>query len=329
MVVVSFGSFFLLEEMQCWDIVFHYMQEWKLPKQFASASIKNIFDKKRVVKHRNSGKLNCSASELLSLLPVLAHFVRKVCRPPSAGAQAFLAMYGLLEILHVGFLATVTSSLVMQMVEKALLEWTNAGWPFRKKHHWLLHFHQSFEQHGYCISCFSMERKHKMITRKTTLIQNTTTFEASAMQEVVTDELQVLKEPESLDAGIKLLGSRKIGKKEINTAGQLWPLANVGTMSTASSARCQDGTIHVGDVVLYSGAGGLCACGQVSSLYQCGSECKVVLDNFALLEDNGTFAIWSNLQAGSVAVHLCEARTSVPYAMHMDKMTTLIPWRWR
>ena len=70
------------------------------------------------------------------------------------------------------------------------------------------------------------------------------------MQEVVTDELQVLKEPDSLDAGIKLLGSRKIGKKEINAAVQLWPLANVGTMSAASSARCQDGTIHVGDVVL-------------------------------------------------------------------------------
>ena len=66
-----------------------------------------------------------------------------------------------------------------------------------------------------------------MITRKTTLTQNTTTLEASAMQEVVTDELQVLKEPDNL-GGIKLLGSRKIAKKEINAAVQLWSLANVG-----------------------------------------------------------------------------------------------------
>ena len=132
-------------------------------------------------------------------------------------------------------------------------------------------FPPSFEQHGYCISCFSMENKHKMITRKTTLIQNTTTFEASAMQEVVTDELQVLKEPDSLGVGIKLLGSRKIGKKKINIAVQLWPLANVGTLGIASSAKCQDGTIHIGDAVLYSGAGRLCAYGYVSSMYQYGS----------------------------------------------------------
>ena len=98
--LLSFGSFYLLEEMQCWDIVFDY-RGMELPKQFASASINNMFEKQRVVKqrvvkHKNSGKLNCSASELLSLLPVLAHFVRKVCKPPSAGAKAFLAMYRLL-----------------------------------------------------------------------------------------------------------------------------------------------------------------------------------------------------------------------------------------
>ena len=327
--LMSFGTFFLMQELGCWTSFLGYSKFWEVPKQFSSISISSIFEEKRVVKHKNSGKLNCSASELLTLLPVLAHYVRKVFRDCCAASGAFLAMFALVEILHAGWSGKVTEALVVTVVEDALQKWKEAGWPFRTKNHWLLHFHQSFKNHGCCISCFSMERKHKMISRKTVLIQNTTTFEASAMQEVVNQELQTLQEDDSLDLGIKLL--QPIKKPRCNDmllARRFWPAAVSTFLDIASSARCQDGVVSAGDVALFLDPQNKWACGKVIAHFQYFGDSKTVLGNFALLEDHGHYATWRS--AGEyVGVPLQAVFTSVTYAKDANKWTTLIPWRWR
>ena len=176
--LLSYATFFLMQELDCWSTFAGYATFWNLPKQFASAPISSLFESKRLAKHKKSEKLNCTASELLSVLPVLVHFLKKVhtaaLQAPST--QAFLAMCALLEVLRAGYSGKVTGHMVFVLVEDALEKWKTAGWPFRKKNHWLLHFHQSFEDHGHLIGCFTMERKHKMINRKTSLLQNTTSF---------------------------------------------------------------------------------------------------------------------------------------------------------
>ena len=101
--LLAFGTFYLLDAMKGWATFAGYVALWHLPSQFKHLKIEKIFTNKRLVKHRASGKLNCSASELLTLLPVLAHFIRPACGhelPPDA--TAFLAMNAVLEALHAG-----------------------------------------------------------------------------------------------------------------------------------------------------------------------------------------------------------------------------------
>ena len=150
-----------------------------------------------------------------------------------------------------------------------------------------------------------------MITRKTTLTQNTTTLEASAMQEVVIDELQVLKEPDNL-GGIKLLGSRKIAKKEINAAVQLWSLANVGpcALLLLQGARMEQSMLEMWFFILVPA--------DHVRVDKSAARINVALNAkfcWTTLLCWKTMAIWSNLQAGSVAVHLREILTRMPYAI--------------
>ena len=83
------------------------------------------------------------------MLPVLAHFLKKVCRDQSAGIQAWLAMAALLEVIHSGFSGKVTPNMVFRLAEDALGKWKDAGWPSRKKNHWVLHFYKSFQEHDF------------------------------------------------------------------------------------------------------------------------------------------------------------------------------------
>lgn len=325
--LLSYGTFYLLQELDCWTTFFEYTKFWQLPKQFCSVSISKLFESKRVAKHKKSDKLNCTASELLSVLPVLAHFLKKVCRDQSAGIQAWLAMAALLEVIHSGFSGKVTPNMVFRLAEDALGKWKDAGWPFRKKNHWVLHFYKSFQEHDFLISCFSMERKHKMITRKTSLLHNTTVFETSAMEEVATGELQTLARDGMLDADMKLLQSKKPGPKDKEFIMKLWPSASASVLAS-TSARCQDGTVSVGDVALFCDPRAKWACGRIKNHFQHGAETKTVLEYFSLLEQHDHYAVWKP-GAGDVAVPLQQIFTAVTYAKDAGKILTLVPWRWR
>ena len=175
--LLSYATFYLLEALQAWQTLAQYTHFWQLPKQFQKISLCKVLDEKRVAKHKKSGKLNSTASELLSLLPVLAHFVRQVCGDRrKLETEAFLAMQTLQEALHAGFSGKLTHDTVFVLVEEALQKWKLAGWPFRKKNHWLLHHANCVRLHTVCLSCFAMERKHKLISRKTNLLHNTRTL---------------------------------------------------------------------------------------------------------------------------------------------------------
>ena len=143
-------------------------------------------------------------------------------------------MQGLQEALQAGWSEKLTHDIVFVLVEEALAKWKNAGWPFRWKNQWLLHFSQSVRTHIACISCFAMERKHKQISRKTNLVQNTTSFEASAMREVLTAELP-----------------KAAAKKDHVLASMIWPTAISGQVTIALTARCRDGSVSVGDLALF------------------------------------------------------------------------------
>ena len=308
--LLSFGTFYVLEAMKGWDTFAGYIAVWTLPNQFKSLKVEKIFTNKRVAKHKASGKLNCSASELLSLLPVLAHFVRRVCREECLQeAEAFLCMNEVVEALHSGHnCRKLTGDKVAVLVEAALHAWKTAGWPFRKKNHWLLHMRSAVRAHGWCISCFTMERKHKVINRITDLIQRTSCFEESAMLEMATGELQDCQK-NLLDHSTQLLAPRPAKKEALLRATRLWPGRRPAQLLAANMARCPGGLVTAGDVALFSADGGEMGCGRIVSHVQWGDAAKTVLARLSLLEWHSCHAVWqshgSAAPAAPLQCHIC------------------------
>ena len=330
--LLSYATFYLLQVMDGWKTFAEYCKFWQLPKQFSAIRICDVLDDKRVVKHKKSGKLNSTASELLSLLPILAQYVRQVCGDKhKKETEAFLSMQGLQEALQAGWSGKLTHDIVFVLVEEALAKWKNAGWPFRRKNHWPLHFSQCVRTHTACISCFAMERKHKQISRKTNLVQNTTHFESSAMREVVTAELHLLAEADSLDNSIGLLGPKAASKKDQVLANMIWPTAVSGQVTIALTARCRDGSVSVGDLALFHDPDHpelKWSCGLVNKFVQHGDDRRCILQRLSMQRLHSHHAAWLE-RDDPVAVPLLDIYTSVIFAKDAGVYTTLIPWRWR
>lgn len=78
--ILGLGVFFLLEEMNAWTNFGDYVSCWHIPSHWkhCGINVNVLFSEKRLQKHRSSNKFNSTASELLTVLPILAHYLKEV-----------------------------------------------------------------------------------------------------------------------------------------------------------------------------------------------------------------------------------------------------------
>ena len=92
--------------------------------------------------------------------------------------------------------ATTRSSL-LTAVEEANKAFPEA-WPdatMIKKWHWHLHLPDSYARFGHLPSCFTCERKHKTIASFASRLLKTQSFEVHLLEQLLANEICVLKEP--------------------------------------------------------------------------------------------------------------------------------------
>ena len=72
-----------------------------LPSQWSGFNLTALFDSKAVERHEKSCRFVSTASELLSLLPIISHFLSKVCKDHcKVEAQTFICLAHLVELLQ-------------------------------------------------------------------------------------------------------------------------------------------------------------------------------------------------------------------------------------
>ena len=82
--VVNLVVYLLLEHFigkglrNVYQVFGDYISRWKWPKRISAGSIAEIFSADRAEKHRKAQHIKCQASDLLSTVPVLAHFTKTV-----------------------------------------------------------------------------------------------------------------------------------------------------------------------------------------------------------------------------------------------------------
>lgn len=195
---------------------FHtYLSTWCWPKEYASA--KQVFAPSQASSSMHAGFVKGSASEVLSLIPVLLKFVTDVVEPLRICELAVKSCKLLCEV--VGLLMVINQgSCSPSRLEHALLAHAEAyqaaygvvGW-IPKMHH-ILHLPRQFEVHSMLISCFVHERKHRTVKRMAQPRVNTTNFDQGLLADCTLQHLYELsswpghiglKEPRQATDGVK------------------------------------------------------------------------------------------------------------------------------
>lgn len=239
-----------------------FISRWTWPARLGANHLAEIFTEARAEKHRKAKHIKCQASDLLSLIGVLAHFTKTVLTSAANGdancinaCSAFLALVDVCELVALTASDEVMPAKLLGTVHRFLELFVKAfgfDW-MTPKLHWQLHFAETLEKNGRLFNCFCLERKHrvpksyaedyKSITRQSS---------TSILSEIICHHLSKLSDQNELDFTIGLVRGRPCPRKARKTI-----LRFVGEefsddpINVASVARINiHETVSKGDVVL-------------------------------------------------------------------------------
>ena len=162
-----------------------YVAKWTWPLRVNGSHLHEIFDDSRRDKHRAAKHIKCQASDGLSLVGVTAHFVSTVVlnlvkmRVTAVGCEkecyAFLALVDVIELIAASARITVQPEELLTAVDK-FLHLFKDSWGYEwmtPKFHWTLHFWKQLQHSKKMLSCFCLERKHRVPKRYATEIKKT------------------------------------------------------------------------------------------------------------------------------------------------------------
>jgi len=194
-----------------WELLEGYVARWHWPALCGStAGLAEVFSPARKKSHKDSGHIKCPASGLLSLYPVIAVFVCTILLPAGqcvAACNAFLALCDVLDVITAVNRTNVPPARLLAAVEGFLARFV-AVWGdehLGPKYHWLLHFPAALARYGCLLSCFVLERKHRVAKRYGTDSTLTSRQASSTLiREVTSHQLAMMQDPWlwSFDVGL-------------------------------------------------------------------------------------------------------------------------------
>ena len=325
-----------------WSVLRDYVMKWHWPRsKRVSPENSDWFEDIKVKTYTKAKQFKCSASEALSLLPVLCFYVQAVgMRIPGVNifiCNALLLLGDLVDLLLVVPHGLVTPSQLAATIRQLLQACKDAGWSedVIPKFHWLVHFPLHLERWGLLPSCFVNERKHKVAIRYGTDMDNTRAYAKSLVSEVASHQLSDLNEPGAFDLSARLLRPTKAAKALANVvrnALQL-PAAVPVYISTRANTHAL-AEITKGDMVLimspdssqYSvGCLWLCVSAEGRGLFCFVSPGTLVAENHALGE-----ALWRLTDDAPCVTALSDVFVSLLWCeASADVVRTIIPYEYR
>jgi hypothetical protein len=220
-----------------------YATEWVWPKGYANG--KSCAKK---------GRWNGTASEYLSVAPVLAKWVNDVVKQAGvcpAECDSMLELCKTVELLELGMQGYGDpDDLDTQILNHSTAQQVSYGSDLWKaKNHHAFHLPGFLRRFRRLFNCFTLERKHKVPKRFSVTRVNTTAYERGILEEVLDQHFWELKKPILKHMLMDLRDAPKRMHDAVVSELNLLP----GTaVQTASKARVKSRAVRVGDVVLMS-----------------------------------------------------------------------------
>jgi hypothetical protein len=257
LVYLLFESFIQDGTTLVYETFCEYAGTWTWPLKFHGDHLAEIFDTSRRDKHRAVYHIKCQASDMLSLIGVLAVFTKKVlvnigsCNDECA---AFLAFVDVVDLITNTQRFAVSPHALRGAVHKFLSLFTRSfGFEWlTPKFHWLLHYAKLLEALGVLLNCFALERKHRIAKRYATEIKNTYRNPSkSILMEVVSHQLAMLNRPCAFMFEVGLVGGRPASRRLRLVIADALDLDDGDEVRVARESRFNaNGTCKQNDVVL-------------------------------------------------------------------------------
>jgi hypothetical protein len=257
-----------------------YTSLWIWPKMVASA--RDLFCPKYASSHWSHNQLQGTASECLSIAPVLKKYFKDVVANTAIGAKfhteiaSLLACIDALETLQYTARVPTSPKLLEQRIMDHLTKYQRAygthGWVW--KHHASIHLPMQLATHGQLHSCFTQERRHKLVRKYTNDRKTLQSYDVGVVEDCLVQQLFDIRRLDVLRIG--LVDARDPSRKELRAVESLDPVLDNEVIKMSLVANVNGSRMKRGDVViLKSGSvpadavdpAGLCA-GELWFLYE-------------------------------------------------------------
>ena len=239
------------------EAISHFLESFRWPAQFAGANPKNILKAPRDSK---CAPLKAAASEMLNFLPVMRLFLLLFVIPRATAetlpaCRCFLLLMQVMDLLQEISKGKPVSATSLQAAIRrhgdAFLE-AHGSEHWVPKNHMSFHLPEFLRRHGTLISCWTHERKHKVLKRFATQSADTSRgWETSLLKDCLDVQLEAMQS-EMPSTDVRLLDKRP-ATKGLQTFLQ-------DTLQAAPEVPCYQGrravhgggfTCQPGDVVVY------------------------------------------------------------------------------
>ena len=256
-VYLTFEAFIASDRKDIYEIFSNYVKKWHWPGRLHGAHLSDIFLEHRKKSHREAQRIKCQASDMLSLLPVLALFVQTILLPTGLcdnECRAFLAMADMVDLIFATTRLTIDPETLKESVHSFLKLFVHAygnDWLI-PKFHWLLHLTLMLKRFGVLLNCFALERKHRVPKRYSTEITNRSKHDSrSLLVEVTCHSLASMENPQIWDFEVGLIGGRPAAQNVRATITSLLELKPEHVVRVALESRFNAlATCKKNDVVL-------------------------------------------------------------------------------
>ena len=231
-----------------------YFQQWTWPR--ALASPRDLFCPRHATAHHSHGALTGTASEALSAFPVLVRYFGDIVASSPAGPalereiSSFLAVCDVLDLLQTVSRGSVSPEALQRSIWKHLrsyqLAYGTAGW--LPKHHASVHLPAMLEAHGTLLSCFTHERRHKLVRRYSSNRRNLAGYEQGIMEDVALQQLHDIDHHDWRKEG--LLKPRDASAKLCKVAQDLVAMRDSDSVRTSAQLVARGCTISKGDICI-------------------------------------------------------------------------------
>ena len=237
-----------------------FVEMWHWPAQVGANKLHELFTKDRQKGNVSTKHFRCSASQGLSLYSVIALFLQNTlekegkCLPE---IKAYVALCSVIDVMMGIARDLVDENLILEAVETFLDYFDKAfGMAYSTpKFHWMLHFKDHFRTFEKLVSCWPLERKHKVPKAYATDVRNTQAYEQSVLYDVIAHHLHRLADPSTFAfMTLGLINPRPASNAVMRFVGKLLELPEGLNFDCKFALTCHPTNflwVSVGDVVTF------------------------------------------------------------------------------